>query len=168
MMTSPVEFRLIQPPDNPAVAQLIVTVLEEFGYTGPGIASADPELQNLYQAYQQLDSRYWVILNPQSQQIVGAGGFARLRGATLEEGICELQKLYVYPHARGGGSGSKLLELAIQEARTCGYREMYLETFPDLAQAVKLYEKYGFQHLTAHKGNTGHQARCTIFMSLVL
>jgi putative acetyltransferase len=33
---------------------------------------------------------------------------------------------------------------------------MYLETMPELKPALKAYERFGFQYLSAPMGNTGH------------
>jgi putative acetyltransferase len=159
------EIRLIEPHDNPAIAQLIKDVLLQFGCSGPGHASDDPELNDMFSAYQGKDSRYWVVIHPQTGKLLGGGGFSRLKGTRPEDGICELQKLYFVAEARGQGLGHKIIERAMLEACKAGYREMYLETIPQLKQAVGLYEKFGFRHLDAPVGNTGHQARVTYFMS---
>ena len=55
-----------------------------------------------------------------------------------------------------------LLFLKILEKQ--GFKSCYLETTKELWQAVKLYEKLGFKHLTAPKGNTGHSYACEIWM----
>lgn len=161
-------IRLIEPRDNPHVQRLVTDVLQEFGHTGPGFACHDPELKDMYATYQNPRSRYWVVVDKSTGSIVGGGGFSQLRGTKMEEGICELQKVYFYPQARGQGLGRQLVQLAIDAARQAGYREMYLETTPELKQALRLYEKLGFRHLDRHKGNTGHQEVCGNYMSLAL
>jgi putative acetyltransferase len=40
---------------------------------------------------------------------------------------------------------------------------MYLETLPELHQAVKVYEKFGFRYLKGPLGNTGHFG-CDLWM----
>lgn len=169
---SPPEILAIRPiesGDNAALEALVIATLAEFGFVGPGFASSDPELKDLYANFhtssdETPDKAYWVIFDQQTKRVLGGGGFSRLKGTTPEEGICELQKLYFSPELRGKGFGQKMLTLCIDEARRAGYRKMYLETTHQMTSAVRLYEKFGFQHRSTRMGNTGHH-RCTVFMS---
>jgi putative acetyltransferase len=161
-------IRLVEPADNPELKTLVQSVLGEFGCVGPGFASSDPELDRMYETYQVPGSRYWVIVDNETQQIMGGGGFCRLKGTSEEEGICELQKYYFYPELRGQGLGKRLLQQVVDAAQESGYQEMYLETVPQMASAIHLYERLGFSRLDCHKGNTGHHERCTVRMSRLL
>lgn len=160
-------IRLIEPEDNAAIAKIIREVLESYGCVGPGYASSDPEIEDMYTAYQASDSRYWVVVDSQTQQVFGGGGFSRLKDTDVEDGVCELQKLYFLPAARGYGMGKKLLQMILAVAALTGYREMYLETIPDMTTAIALYEQFGFKRLPASRGNTGHH-RCGVHMSTEL
>jgi putative acetyltransferase len=51
----------------------------------------------------------------------------------------------------------------MDHARQLGYRKIYLETLPELRQAVKVYEKFGFHYLEGPMGNTGHFG-CNVWM----
>ena len=169
LILEPFIIRPIAPEDNAQMAALLVSVLEEFGCTGPGFASSDLELQDLYSAYQpaageKADRSYWVIVNETTGQVYGGGGFSRLKGTSEEDGICELQKVYFDPALRGKGYGRLITELCIQQATEAGYRTIYLETTPAMKQALGLYEKLGFTALPTYLGDTGHRS-CTIFMS---
>ena len=44
-----------------------------------------------------------------------------------------------------------------------GYRQVYLETMPELSKAVSVYEKFGFRYLAGPMGNTGHFG-CDVWM----
>jgi putative acetyltransferase len=68
----------------------------------------------------------------------------------------ELVKYYVLPQERGLGIGKKLMELCIEKARQFGYTGLYLETVPELADAIRIYEKAGFEHIPNPMGNSGH------------
>jgi len=158
----------IEPQDNKAAARIIRSVLAEFGCTGSGFACCDPETDDLYSAYSDDKARFWVIINDETSEIVGCGGFSQLKNSNPDEKICELQKFYLAPEARGHGFGKQILKMAIEEAKICGYRSMYLESVPQLEKAVALYKKFGFEMINHPLGDTGHNKNCSIFMLLRL
>jgi putative acetyltransferase len=51
-----------------------------------------------------------------------------------------------------------------EKAKELGYEQIYLESMPELNQAVTLYEKLGFKHLSNSLGNSGHFG-CDIWMA---
>lgn len=159
------KIRPITKNDNPQVKQIVLTVLAEFGCIGPGFASNDKELDCMFESYQQTGSGYYVVENFATKEILGCGGYAMLAGTLPEEKICELRKLYFLPALRGAGLGKKILDKIFSDAVSHGYKEMYLESTPQLSAALSLYEKSGFKKLSCHKGNTGHQKSCSIYMS---
>lgn len=57
---------------------------------------------------------------------------------------CEMKRLYVTPAGRGNGSGSALIEAIIAVAKRLGYREMLLDTLPNMHSALTLYRRAGF------------------------
>jgi putative acetyltransferase len=48
-------------------------------------------------------------------------------------------------------------------AKEMGFKQIYLETLPELHIAVGLYEKMGFKYLEHALGNSGHYA-CDLWM----
>ncbi len=159
------QLRPIQPQDNPALASIIRKVSHEFGLAAEsGFAVADPVVDNLYSVYHQSNAIYWVI-SDEHGTVYGGGGLSPLQGA---ESILEIQKMYFLPEIRGNGFAQKILENAFDFAQQRGFKSCYLETTSALWQAVKLYEKLGFQHLKAPKGNTGHSHACEIWMEKIL
>ena len=93
---------------------------------------------------------------------MGGGGLFPTDG--LPEDTCELAKMYLLPHARGMGLGRLLIEKIIETAGEMGYGRIYLESMPELKQALKTYEKFGFQYLQGPMGNSGHFG-CELWMS---
>ena len=62
----------------------------------------------------------------------------------LEPGIAEIKRLFVRPQARKLGVGKALVTAAIQAATELGYREIKLDTLPEMKAAIALYEGFGF------------------------
>ncbi|WP_353144253.1 GNAT family N-acetyltransferase [Acinetobacter pragensis] len=155
------KIRTIEQKDNVKIAYLIREVSKEFGLAAEsGFAVADPILDNLYQVYQQPNAQYWVIEDDQGE-ILGGGGIAPLQG---DFSILEIQKMYFDHAIRGHGFAKQILSLAFEFAKQQQFKLCYLETTASLWQAVKLYEKLGFEHLDAPKGHTGHSHACEIWM----
>jgi putative acetyltransferase len=55
------------------------------------------------------------------------------------------------------------MQKTIESARNLGYRQLYLESLPELGKAISLYERAGFKSIPAHLGNSGHFG-CDIWM----
>ena len=64
--------------------------------------------------------------------------------------------MYLLPEARGKGYGRMLMEKCIETARELSYQKVYLETMPELKQALQLYAHFGFRYLDGPMGNSGH------------
>ncbi len=153
------EIRPIALADNESIAAVTRKVLLDLGVPKVGTAYADPELDQMYQAYLRPGCQYWVAEGPQG--IVGGCGTAPLKDA--DPGICELQKMYLDPAARGHRLGIRLLEVNLNFAREWGYDKMYIETMTYMEAAQNLYRKYGFEYLDGPLGNTGHYS-CPVQM----
>lgn len=83
----------------------------------------------------------------------------------LEDGICEMKRLYVRLQFRGLHIGRALSEAIIAEARQIGYRKMRLDTVPSMQAAQTLYKSLGFVDIDAYCCNPISGAR---FMELKL
>lgn len=154
-IAAPVELALrrIAPQDNPAIARVIREVSAEYGLTADkGYTVADPNLDELYQLYSQPGHAYWVV--EMDGCVVGGGGVAPL--SCSEPDICELQKMYFLPVVRGKGLAKRLALQAMDFAREQGFARCYLETTAFLTEAIALYERLGFEHISEPLGCTGH------------
>lgn len=150
--TGEIKIRKIRPEDNPGVEALIRFCLREYGADKPGCAWEDPDLGRFYEKYQAEKCSYWVA--EEGGHILAGCGIGPVPEAA---GVCELQKMYAYPEARGLGIGRKLLEQALDFAKE-HYWECYLETFLSMREANAFYKKHGFESLPGPIADTGHYA----------
>ncbi|HYC28268.1 MAG TPA: GNAT family N-acetyltransferase [Chitinophagaceae bacterium] len=145
-------IRTILPSDNEALARVVRDTMAEFGVNRPGTVYFDPTTDHLFELFQQPRSIYYVA--ELDHTIVGGAGIYPSNG--LPPNVCELVKMYLRPAARGLGVGRQLIAKSIEFARSVGYKQIYLETMPELKQAMKVYEKFGWKYLNGPMGNTGH------------
>jgi putative acetyltransferase len=155
-----IQIRPIQPEDNPAIARIIRSVLEEFGANKPGTVYFDTETDHLFELFSKTQGSSYQVAIQDGILLGGAGIFPT---PNLPERTCELVKMYLLPRARGKGVGRTLIEESFQIARTLGYQAIYLETMPELTKAIYIYEKMGFKYLNGPMGNSGHTG-CDIWM----
>lgn len=153
-------IRLIERRDNAQVKNLIVDVMTSFGCVGEGYSSSDAELEDMYAAYAEDRSEFYVVVD-EYDKVYGCGGIAALSGST--DNTCELRKMYFYTSIRGLGLGSQLMALLLSQAQSHGYTKCYLETVANMKQARVLYEKFGFEPIHSNIGATGHSG-CDNYM----
>ncbi|MBM7567112.1 GNAT family N-acetyltransferase [Paenibacillus sacheonensis] len=145
-------IREIQPRDDAAVERIIRSCLIEFGANRAGLAWEDESLSHLSAFYATEECNYWVV--EEEGAVVGGCGIAPF----AESGeICELQKMYLLPHARGTGAAAQLLAVALAFAGR-HYRHCYLETLTAMAAANRFYVKHGFVQLEAPLAGSEHFA----------
>jgi len=92
-----------------------------------------------------------------------AAGCVALR--KLEDGICEMKRLYVRPAFRGRGLGRTLAARVVEAARERGYQHMRLDTLATLKEAIRLYETMRFKRIASYNNNDSPIA---VFMELQL
>lgn len=153
-------IREIQLEDNLEVATIIRSVLEELGVPKVGTAYEDPELDQMQQAYDKDRSIYYVV--EEDGRVIGGAGIAPLTAA--DPGICELQKMYFDPAARGLGLGRKMIDQCLDFAKSHDFHLCYLETLPYMKAAQRLYRKVGFDYVDSPMGNTGHTS-CNVWLT---
>ena len=156
-------IRLIQESDNAHVANVIRTVMREFGAVGEGYSIVDPEVDDMFGNYADETSCYYVVES--GGVISGGAGIAPLQGGVVT--TCELRKMFFLPELRGLGLGRQLITKLMGEARTRGFTTCYLETLERMERANSLYQKIGFKLLEGPLGNTGH-CSCELWYAMKL
>ncbi len=159
----PMHIREIQQSDNPEVAAVIRKVFISDDYPKTGTAFEDPQLEFMFETYQQPNSAYFVI--EVEGRIVGGAGIGPLQNS--DENICELQKMYFLEEVRGKGWGTLMIQKCLEKAIAFGFEKCYLETLPEMLSAQNLYQKVGFNYLETALGSTGHTS-CPVWMIKVL
>lgn len=155
-----VEYRLVSPNDNSFLTNAYKQILTEYGLDRPGFASHDPDYGNFFQQYSCEGAKYQIVQD-HGGQILGGGGIACLNDGP--QGVCELQRVFLLKKARGRGIGMELVSRCHLIAKHLGYKQIYLESHQSMVEAIKLYQKLGYQKLKAPMGHTGHHG-CDCFM----
>jgi len=119
----------------------------------------DKELASLPGEYSPPDGR--LLLAQYDRQLAGCVALHK-----LEEGICEMKRLYLRPQFRGKRLGRALADRIIDEARQIGYQRMRLDTVePVMKDAVAMYRRTGFREIPPYCVNPIAGA---LYMELVL
>jgi GNAT superfamily N-acetyltransferase len=82
--------------------------------------------------------------------------------------VGQLRWVVLLPGARGTGAGRKLVELALDHARSCDHREVYLETTDGLSASMAIYERLGFRTTSEQMAELWHGKGMLIEMALQL
>ena len=128
-----------QTGDRHAAAGVIQQVLEEYGLPWqPKLA--DRDVIKVESAYLEVGGEFWVV--ERDGVVVGTAAYQPIaRG----ENAVEIRKMYLLPEVRGQGLGIYLLEQLEQAIAIKQYQEIWIETVTILKEAVRLYERNGYQ-----------------------
>ncbi len=106
----------------------------------------DRELSELPGKYSEPDGRLFIVY--ESGRPAGCVALRK-----IDEGICEMKRLYVRPEFRGKGIGRLLAEGVISEAKKIGYVKMRLDTVSSMTEAITLYRSLGFVEIKKYRLN---------------
>jgi len=73
------------------------------------------------------------------KDVAGCAGYSK-----SDDGVAELQKMYVRAEARGKGVAKGLMTACLDRMRADGYARVRLETVTFMTDAIALYEAFGF------------------------
>lgn len=154
-----IKIRQIQSEDNPFISKIIKDTLTEFDANRPGTVFTDPTTDTLFEIFQKEGAVYFIA--ELDNEVAGGGGIYPTDGLPVD--TCELVKMYLLPKARGTGVGRLLIEKSLAFAKEYGYKNVYLESMPELKKALSVYSKFGFNYLEGPMGNSGHDG-CSLWM----
>ena len=130
------QLRAATVDDQAAVKSLIFAILNEYELE-PSPTTIDKDLDDLEGFYA---GGVFDVLETEEGDIIGTVALL-----PLENGACELRKMYLKSKFRGRGYGQRLLKHAIARAREKGFSRIQLQTARVLEEAIGLYQKFGFK-----------------------
>lgn len=79
----------------------------------------------------------------------------------LDDTRCEMKRLYVRPAYRKHQLGDRLVQQIMKDAKELGYKQMLLDTLPELDSAIRLYQRHGFDFIPCYNDSP---VETTLFM----
>ncbi len=152
---SNVIIRKIQKSDNDQLAFLIRAIFDEFDAPKENSVYTDKETDALFELFSTNKCAEYFVAE-HNGKILGGCGYFPTTG--LPQNCAEIVKFYLCPEARGMKIGAKLFTLTEERAKAAGYKQLYIESFPQFANAVSMYKKNGFSEFSHRLGNSGHTA----------
>jgi ribosomal protein S18 acetylase RimI-like enzyme len=140
----------IVPVTNPDQLREVRRLFEEYAAS----LSFDLCFQNFQQELDGLPGDYappvgglWLATDDRGK----TAGCVALR--RLEPGVGEMKRLNVRPEQRGTGLGKRLTLKVLEEAGAIGYRRIRLDTTPEMAGAIRLYDSLGCTRIAPYLPN---------------
>ena len=132
-------------PDDPSVMALIKKLDRE-------LWERYPTDQSFFDAFNKLPEDARVVVAFSDETPVGCGAFKPLE--TPEKAV-EIKRMYVDPSVRGRAIGVLLLENLEIWAKEDGFNYAQLETGDNQPEAIRLYEKAGYQRIPNYEPYIG-------------
>ena len=147
-MPAPIKLSAVSSADDPRLTEAR-TLLLEYAES----LDVDLAFQNFDQELSDFPANYLpptgaLLLASRDERLAGSVAMRR-----LDQGICEMKRLYVRPAFRGLGVGRDLAVAIIAAARGAGYTHMRLDTLPAMGDAQRLYGILGFREIAAYYEN---------------
>jgi GNAT superfamily N-acetyltransferase len=164
-----IKIRLFQKEDSDKVKEFISNIIvNEFKFKLE-FDTLDSDILAIDETYSKFNrGLFWVaetVVNDDSntqekQQKQKLVGTTAVRNLKQFESTCELKRMYVASDFRRLGVGQRLLDTAIDFAKSVGYSRMVLDSSKMLYAARALYLKNGFVDIPRYNDNY----RADVFM----
>jgi len=130
----------IRPARFPADRAAVLAIFTEYVHS----PSVSLDFQGYEEEFADLPGKYAppegrLLLAAERERVLGCVALRK-----VEDGVCEMKRLYVRPEARGMALGRRLAEAIVEEARSAGYAEMRLDVLPEFEAARRVYRSMGF------------------------
>lgn len=122
-------------PNDPSVNALIQALDKE-------LWERYPSDQAFFSAFNLLPEDARVVITYDKDTPIACGAFK-----PIAEGVVEIKRMYVSPSARGRAIGALMLEKLEKWAKEEGFHTAQLETGINQPEAIRLYEKVGYQRI---------------------
>lgn len=106
------------------------------------LAERDGKDHSFYAQFNQIDAIKHVVLAYENGRAVGCGAIKRYK-----PGVMEVKRMYTLPAGRSRGVASKVLAELESWAAELSSRRCILETGMKQPEAVRLYEKNGYERI---------------------
>jgi putative acetyltransferase len=154
----PISISTLRPEDETALVNLIRRNLDSFEEAGSVLASTFRRIDKLGATYLQQGFAFFVVRDTGTGACIGGAGLGPLAGLATSEGIGEIRELVIESSYRRRGIGGLLLGRCLEKAREYGYRRLYLETTPQMENAQKLFQRFGFRPVTQSQSKKSAKA----------
>jgi GNAT superfamily N-acetyltransferase len=130
-----------------AEARELVAAME--AWVREGFGPPTPDRTSTVTAEEMVPPRGAFVVLREDGRVVAGGGVRR-----LDDGVCEIKRMFVVPEARGRGHGRRLLEALEGAAADLGYRRVRLDTAQSMTTAMALYSSAGYEPIPDYNGNS--------------
>ena len=130
---------MIRPATFPGDLPEVIAIFREYVKS----PTANLDFQDYEHEFAGLPGKYaepdgCILLAVVEDHVVGCAALRR-----VDDGICELKRVYVRPEARGMALGRQLVQQMVHTAKDAGYRRMCLDVLAEFVAAQRLYESLG-------------------------
>jgi ribosomal protein S18 acetylase RimI-like enzyme len=134
---------------SPAQLDLVRVLFREYA-AGLGVdlcfQGFETELENLPGRYSRPQGGLWLATI--ANRPAACVAFRQFDATTAE-----MKRLYVRPNIRGLGLGRRLIDLVLTTATLASYQQVWLDTLPSMAEAIRLYRQIGFEPIAPYYDN---------------
>jgi ribosomal protein S18 acetylase RimI-like enzyme len=135
-------------PDEKEITQAKALLLEYVKWLNQDLCfqNIHEELAHFPEKYSEPDGSF--IVATENDAVVGCVGLKK-----LDDGICEMKRLFVTDKYKGKSIGKKLVEKIIEEAQIKNYETMRLDTLDTMTVALEIYRRQGFYEINPYYNN---------------